>query len=205
MRLSFIIPVCIAAGLFAGVGALFLFPQFFNLSSTSAPQVTSSGKALVGGPFSLVDHHGNKISEKSYAGKFKLIYFGYTFCPDVCPTELQVISSALDMLGDKAAPIQPIFITVDPARDTVAIMAEYVSNFHESFVGLTGTPEQVTAAAKAYRVYFSKAKSADADDDSYLMDHSSIIYLMDGRGGFLKHFNFGTKPKALAEELKKYL
>ena len=203
MRLSFIIPVCIAAGLLAGGGLLLLFPQFFGINQTATPHVTSSGKALIGGPFSLIDQHGKPVSEKSYAGKFKLIYFGYTFCPDVCPTELQVISAALDILGDKAAPIQPIFITVDPARDTVAIMAEYVSNFHESFVGLTGTPEQVAAAAKAYRVYFSKAKTED--DDSYLMDHSSIIYLMDANGDFIKHFNFGTKPKALAEELKKYL
>lgn len=204
MRFSFIITICIAAGLLTGAGLLYLFPQIFGLPSTPGSQVVSSGKALIGGPFTLVDHHGNTVSEKSYQGKLTLVYFGYTFCPDVCPTELQVISSALDMLGEKASTIQPIFITVDPERDTVALMADYVTHFHESFVGLTGTVEQIKSAAKAYRVYYSKAKS-DAPDEDYLVDHSSIIYLMNRQGKFIKHFNFGIKPPELATELKKYL
>lgn len=204
MRASFIITICVAAGLLAGSVLLFLFPQVFGLSPTANTHVASSGKALIGGPFSLIDHHGKEVSEKSYQDKFKLIYFGYTFCPDVCPTELQVISSALDILGDKAKLIQPLFVSVDPERDTVAILAEYVTNFHSSFVGLTGTPDQVKSAAQVYRVYYSKAKS-EASDKDYLMDHSSIIYLMNKQGEFVKHFNFGVNPTELAAEIEKLL
>src|SRR5690606_11015171 len=111
--------------------------------------VRTVGEALVGGPFALTDHTGERVTDQDFRGRYMLVYFGYTWCPDVCPTELQVISSALDELGDKAAQIRPIFITVDPERDTVAQMADYVANFHPSFVGLTGSSEEVAAVAKA--------------------------------------------------------
>ncbi len=204
MRSSVLITICVAAGLLVGGALLFLFPQTFNLDSPPGTQVKSSGKALIGGPFSLVDHNGKKVSEKTYSGKFMLIYFGYTFCPDVCPTELQVMSNALDNLGEKAKRIQPIFISVDPERDTVAVMADYMTNFYDSFVGLTGTAEDIKAAANNYRVYYAKAKG-EASNEDYLMDHSSIIYLMNERGEFVKHFSFGVKPDELAAGIKKFL
>ena len=129
-----------------------------------------------------------------------LVFFGYTYCPDICPTELQVISAALDELGAKGAAIQPIFVTVDPQRDTPEILKTYVSNFHPRLIGLTGTPEAIAAAARAYRVYYSKAPGADAEN--YLMDHSTIIYLMGPDGTFLKHFTYTTDARQLAKELE---
>jgi cytochrome oxidase Cu insertion factor (SCO1/SenC/PrrC family) len=160
----------------------------------------SSGNALVGGPFELVAHTGEKVSDRDFRGKYMLITFGYTYCPDVCPAELQVISAALDMLGEKAKEIQPLFITVDPQRDDVKSLAQYMPNFHPRFVGLTGTPEAIDRAAKAYRVYYAKGKDSGGGD--YLMDHSSIIYLMDKGGTFIKHFSYQTDAKALAKSIE---
>jgi len=204
MRPSLLISLCVAAGLFAGGFLLFLFPQTFGLDPQQNRQIKTSGKALIGGPFSLIDHTGKRVNEKTYAGKFMLIFFGYTFCPDVCPTELQVMSVAMDNLGSQAKRIQPLFITIDPDRDTVGQMAEYVSNFHGSLVGLTGSAQEIAGAAKSYRVFYARAKG-DAAKEDYLMDHTSNIYLMDEKGEFIKHFPFGVKPDELAAEIKKVL
>ena len=163
------------------------------------PGVTGSGQALVGGPFSLVDHTGKRVTEKDFLGKYPLIFFGYTYCPDICPTELQVMSAALDQMGEAGNAIQPVFITVDPQRDAPQVLKAYVENFHPRLMGLTGTVDEVAVAAKAYRVYYSKASGAAAGD--YLMDHSSILYLMGPDGKFLKHFTYTTDAKALAVEL----
>ena len=166
------------------------------------PLVRSSGKALIGGPFTLIAHTGKRMSDKDFRGKYMLIYFSYTFCPDVCPAELQVMSAALDKLGKRAEKIQPLFITVDPERDDVKQMAQYVDHFHKSFVGLTGTVDEVKLAAKKYRVYFAKTvdKSSSA---KYLMDHSSLIYLMDDKGEYVTHFAYGTDPDKIAERISK--
>ena len=164
----------------------------------------SSGTAAIGGPFTLTDQTGKAVTDKTYAGKYELIYFGYTFCPDACPTDLQVMSSALDMLGSEAARIQPIFITIDPERDTVPVMADYVSHFHPSLIGLTGTPEQTAAAAKAYRVYYKKAPSP-VEGGVYLMDHSSFTYLMGPDGGFLESFAPGTDPEDMARRVREIM
>jgi protein SCO1/2 len=160
----------------------------------------SSGTALVGGPFELTAHTGTRVRSEDFRGKYMLIFFGYTFCPDICPAELQVISNALDQLGETAREIQPIFITIDPERDTPSVLASYMRNFHSLFLGLTGTPEEIEKATKAYRVYYAKAGDAQAGD--YLMDHSSIIYLMNKEGTFLKHFSYGTDAKALAQGIR---
>jgi cytochrome oxidase Cu insertion factor (SCO1/SenC/PrrC family) len=160
----------------------------------------SSGRALVGGPFELVAHTGQRVSDRDFRGKYMLVTFGYTYCPDVCPAELQVISSALDQLGEKAREIQPLFITIDPERDDVKALSQYMPHFHPQFLGLTGSPEAIDKAAKAYRVYYAKAKDSGAKD--YLMDHSSIIYLMDKGGTFLKHFSYQTDAKALAKAIE---
>ena len=130
-----------------------------------------------------------------------LVFFGYTYCPDVCPAGLQVMTSALDELGAGADVIQPLFITIDPERDTVEVMASYVENFHERMVGLTGSADQIAGVAKAYRVYYKKA----GDDADYLMDHSSILYLMGPDGKFLKHYVYGTDAEALAKQIKQEL
>lgn len=164
----------------------------------------TGGQAAIGGPFSLVDHTGKAVTEAEYRGKFTLIYFGYTFCPDVCPTELGVMAAAYDKLTLlEQSKLQPLFITVDPARDTVAVMKDYVAAFHPKLIGLTGSEEQVAQAAKAYKVYAAKAKGDDPK--SYTMDHSSILYLMGRDGKFIAHFPHGTTADELAAGLKKHL
>lgn len=157
----------------------------------------------IGGPFTLVDQTGATVSDTTWRGKLMLIYFGYGFCPDVCPTELQIMSGALDALGDDAARVQPIFITVDPERDTVEFMADYVSHFHPDMVGLTGTEAAINEAAKAFRVYHRKAVDDSATD--YLVDHSSFVYLMGPDGNFLTMFNTGTDPHTMAQTIQSYL
>ena len=167
-----------------------------------AAQPQGSGVALVGGPFSLTDQDGRRVTEKDFLGRYMLVFFGFTYCPDICPTELQVMTAALDAMGPAAEKIQPVFVSVDPERDTPEVMKAYVANFGPRLIGLTGTPEEIAAMAKAYRVYYAKAANQNAPGD-YLMDHSSIIYLMDEDGSFVKHFAYTTDVEKLTSELKK--
>lgn len=166
----------------------------------SASRMAPSPAAQVGGPFTLTDQTGKTVTDADFRGRHMLIYFGYTFCPDVCPTELATMARALDALGPPADRVAPLFISVDPRRDTVAHMADYVALFHPKLVGLTGTPEQVAAAAKAYRVYYAKA--GDTSGDDYLMDHSSFIYWMGPDGKFVAVFPAGTTSDEMAEKLR---
>ncbi|AWK86766.1 SCO family protein [Azospirillum thermophilum] len=156
----------------------------------------------IGGRFTLTDHTGRTVTDADYRGKYLLIYFGYTYCPDVCPTELGVMAQALDRLDPaKAAKVQPLFVSVDPERDTVAHMKDYVALFHPRLVGLTGTPEQIRDVARAYRVYYAKAPQKDGGPSDYLMDHSSFIYLMGPDGAFVGVYPAGTTPEQMAENL----
>ena len=157
--------------------------------------------ALIGGPFTLKDGNGGTVSDQTLKGRPYLVYFGYTHCPDVCPTELAKISDILSKMGDKAIPV--LFITVDPERDTPKVMQDYVSSFNPAIVGLSGTPQAVEAAEKAFRVYARKGEP-QADGD-YSMDHSSVIYLMDKNGGFAQAFNIERQPADAAKELEQYL
>lgn len=168
-----------------------------------APKMEQGAAVSIGGPFNLVDQHGRTVTEADFRGRYMLIYFGYTFCPDVCPTELQAMSQAVDQLGPAGEKVTPVFITVDPARDTVEQLAGYAEHFHPRLVALTGSPEQVAAAAKVYRVYYKKVEQEDSAE--YLMDHSSIIYLMGPEGEFLTHFSYGTEPARMAEKIKEFL
>jgi cytochrome oxidase Cu insertion factor (SCO1/SenC/PrrC family) len=156
----------------------------------------------IGGPFSLTDQHGNTVTEADYRGRYMLIYFGFTYCPDVCPTTLATMAEALDLLGDEAEPIVPILITVDPERDTPEQLKMYVSHFSPRFVGLTGTPEQIASVAKEYKVYYAKAAEEGADADAYTMDHSSITYLMGPDGAYVRHFSHATTADQMAERLR---
>lgn len=164
----------------------------------------SVGQALVGGPFTLTDQNGKRVTEQDFRGKLMLIYFGFTYCPDVCPTALQVMAAALDKLGPKGERITPVLISVDPERDTPAQLAQYVKSFHPRLVGLTGSPQEVEAAAKAYRVYFKKV--ADPKSTAgYTMDHSSIVYVMGPDGQYRAHFTHATSPDVMAERLARLL
>ena len=154
------------------------------------------GSELVGGSFELIDQDRNRITNNSFPNKFKIIYFGFTFCPDVCPMGLTTISEALDSLGTKAKHIQPIFITLDPLRDTAEVLKSYKENFHESIIFLTGSEEQIRSVAKLYKVYFQRT----TDDNDYLIDHSAITFIMAPSGGYLKHFG----PNATAVEFSNF-
>ncbi len=161
------------------------------------------GTVQIGGPFTLVDQMGQVRTEATFRGKFTLVYFGYTFCPDVCPMELATMSAAIDALGPDGAKVVPVFITIDPARDTVERLKSFARNFHPRLVALTGTQEQVAAAARAYRVYYAKADEGAGDD--YLMDHTSIIYLIDGEGRYAAHFTYGMAAEQMAARIAEFL
>jgi cytochrome oxidase Cu insertion factor (SCO1/SenC/PrrC family) len=159
--------------------------------------------AAVGGPFTLTDQNGVVRHDTDFRGKLMLIYFGYTYCPDACPAALTVMTSALDELGETAKEVQPIFITVDPERDTVAQMKSYASNFHPRLLALTGGVAETTAAARAYRIYFQKVKPEGGGD--YLVDHSSLTFLMGRDGKFLTYFGPDVTADQMAAAIKKYL
>ncbi len=164
----------------------------------------STGKALVGGPFSLIDQTGKAVTDKDFKGRYLLVFFGYTFCPDICPSGLQVISAALDQLGQDADKITPVFISIDPARDTPEKMGAYVKSFHPRLIGLTGSPADVAAAIKAYRVYAKKVPD-DRSPADYTMDHSSVVYLMGPTGELVTFSAEISKPDVLAQQLRKGL
>jgi protein SCO1/2 len=166
--------------------------------------VQSSGTALVGGPFSLVGADGKPVTDRDFRGRYMLIFFGFTHCPDICPAELQVIAQALEQLGDKAKNVVPIFITLDPERDTPEAMGNYLKSFGPNFVGLTGSPEAIAAAAKAYRVSYAKVEDKESAAD-YGVDHSALVYLMDPKGRYVTHFSYGLSAAQMAEKLGKLL
>ena len=158
--------------------------------------------SAIGGPFHLVDQNGKRVTDADLKGKWSLVYFGYTHCPDACPTALNEIAIALDELGPKRDAVRPVFITVDPERDTSEVLKSYVTSFDAPILALTGTAEEVAQAAKGYRVYY--AKHSEAGDD-YSMDHSSVIYVMDPEGRFTASFTHQNTPEEIAERLKKLL
>ena len=160
------------------------------------------GRGPIGGPFTLTDQSGHRRSDSEFRGKLEIVYFGYTFCPDVCPTDLMAITQALDTLGPKAAAIQPIFISIDPERDS-SVMGEYLRAFHPSFVGLTGTPKEIRKVATSYKAFYSRVEDARGGD--YTIDHSGVIYLIGREGEYLGFMPPQTAPARLVEILRKYL
>lgn len=185
-------------GLAAGVMSAVLLATL----PSGLPTAQTTGKALVGGPFSLVDASGKRVTEKDFAGRPLLVYFGFTHCPDVCPAGLQVIAAALDKLGDKAGGLSAVFITVDPERDPPELIGRYVASFHKDIVGLSGTPDDIAAVTRAYRVYTRKVPDERSPGD-YSMDHSSFMYLMDANGEYMRHFPHSVDAGELADALSK--
>ena len=162
-------------------------------------------EAAPGGPFALTDQFGKPRSDADFRGQYMLVFFGFTNCPDICPIELQTMSDALDRLDARqAAKITPIFITVDPARDTPDVLRAYVANFHPRLVALTGSAEAIGTVAKSYRVFYAKATGANAPSDpaAYILNHSAVVYLMGPAGEYVAHFNPGTTAQAMAEDLR---
>jgi protein SCO1/2 len=201
-RRLFTLLVVSAAVLAAGIVAAIITIKVSEVRTASslAPsgQIQVSGDFNVGGPFTLTNQDGQRVTDKDFAGRFQLIYFGYTFCPDVCPTELNTMSLALQQVGSRVR-IVPIFITIDPARDTPESLKAYLSSFGPDFVGLTGSDEEIAAIAKEYRVYYKKS---DGDGDNYGMDHTSLVYLMTPNGKLVALFRAGATPEDIADGIK---
>ncbi|MGC2198542.1 MAG: SCO family protein [Stellaceae bacterium] len=195
----FLILAAILAGLVVlGTGG------FLALTMREGPRGVA-GSALagaIGGPFQLTDQNGKTVTDADLKGKWSLVYFGYTHCPDACPTALNDIAVALSELGPKSDAVRPVFITVDPERDTPQSLKEYVTAFDAPILALTGTAEQVAKAAKEYRVYYAKHPEPGGD---YSMDHSSVIYVMDPEGRFTASFTHESAPEQIAERLKKLI
>jgi cytochrome oxidase Cu insertion factor (SCO1/SenC/PrrC family) len=162
-----------------------------------------SGRAPVGGPFELTDQTGRRRTDADFHGKLVVLYFGYTYCPDVCPTELQSISLALDKLGKATEAVQPLFITVDPERDTPARLAEYVSSFHPRLIGLTGSVAEIRKTAIAYRTFF--AKNSATTPGEYSVDHTGFIYLVGKDGRYRGFLPPGASPDAIADAIRTQL
>ena len=185
------------------VGFLAMIGYWISQSPMDKPPAPPA--AAIGGPFTLVDHQGRPVTEDYFKGRLMLVYFGYTFCPDVCPTALTDMGDALGILGAAADKVTPVFITVDPDRDTPEHMKEYLKFFHPRMIGLTGTPEQTAAALKAYKVFSAKAPVEGGDAGDYLMDHTSIIYLMGPDGAYKTHFSHGAGAEDMAKGIRKFL
>ena len=189
-----LIAVVFAAILVVGAGVL------LGIVLKEGPR-GAAGTALanaIGGPFQLVDQNGKTVTDADLKGKWHLVFFGYTHCPDTCPTALNEMALALDQLGPKKSSVGVMFITVDPERDTPAVLKDYLASFDAPVVGLTGTPAEVAQAAKDYRVYYAKHPRPDG---GYDMDHSAVIYIMDPQGRFTATFT----PDAPADEIAKRL
>ncbi len=165
-------------------------------------RTVSAGEADIGGPFTLVDQNGKTRTDADFRGRFLLIYFGYSFCPDVCPTTLQEMSDAFGKLGANKSRVVPVFITVDPARDTPRVLKEYLKSFGPDFVGLTGSLKQVSQAARVYRVYIRRHPLPGGN---YSMDHSGVIYLMGPDGRFVTYYEDEIGPDKMAEDLRRRL
>jgi protein SCO1/2 len=187
-------PIRLVAALLAV--ALVGFAAFMLTNPSERPRA-----ALIGGAFALQDGDGKTVSDQTLKGRPFLVYFGYTHCPDVCPTELARISDILGKMGDK--PIPALFITVDPERDPPKVMQDYVSSFNPAVIGLSGSQQAIEATEKTFRVYARKGKPQP--DGDYSMDHSSIVYLMDKNGAFVEAFNVERSPDEAAKDLEKYL
>jgi protein SCO1/2 len=179
---------------------LLIYYQLEGSAVVTVQDRPGQGTPQIGGDFTLTDQYGTKRSTSEFHGKYQLIYFGYSFCPDICPLGLQNMSGALKTLGRDLDDVVPIFVTIDPERDTVENLKIYATNFHSKFTMLTGSPQEIAAVLKIYKVYAAKAKP-DGTMADYLMDHSTLIYLMDRQGHFLKSFPHTMPPEELAKAL----
>ncbi len=163
-----------------------------------------AARVNVGGAFTLTNQEGVTVTDEDFRGGYTLIYFGYTYCPDLCPTELQTITFALDELGDDAKKITPLFVTIDPTRDTVEAMRDYVSHFHPRLVGLTGTDQQIKQITKSFGVYYTVSDD-DGSSTEYLMDHSTTLFLMGPDGQYRTHLRASATAKEMANAIKPHL
>lgn len=168
-----------------------------NRLSPDAPVSEEQGKgeALVGGDFNFVNQDGAKVTNNDFRGKVMMVFFGFTSCPDICPVTSATFAKALELLGDKAIQVAPVFISVDPETDTPEVLKKFLANFDKRIIGLTGTEQQVEAAASAYKAYFAKATNSEGNQT---IDHSGFIYIMDKNGKYVKHFSYDANAEEIA-------
>ena len=193
VQLCFLRPLILSSVMFAS-----------TLIMSEPPTRAATSPVTIGGPFTLSTPDGTTVTDQTYRGKWLLVYFGYTFCPNSCPTMLLEIATALKKLGPDAAKVQPLFITVDPQRDTPEVMQQYTQSFDPRIIGLTGTPQQIAAVAEEYGAYYVRHQTGPSAED-YVMDHSVYLYLMDPGGNYVRAFDSGTSGDRIADALRKLL
>ncbi len=201
---SNVINIIIGMSLLIGVGALYLLLSLRTPDKPLAGQVNIyEDNAKIGGDFELIDQNGAVFSSDKLKGKLSLVYFGFTSCPDICPTSLNKITKAVEIVSKNKIDIVPVFITIDPRRDTPVVLKEHLKYFHPKFIGLTGNEKQIREVADNFKVYYAKSASDESDNDQdYMLDHSSFTYLMDKNGKYLKHFYLESSPNEIMEFLK---
>jgi protein SCO1 len=193
-----LLAIVLAALLVVAAGALLVLGLHDNARGMRGSLLASA----IGGPFEMVDQNGQKFTEANLNGKWHLVFFGFTHCPDACPTTLNEVALAIDQLGDRRGEVGVVFISVDPERDTPEVLKSYVSSFDAPITALSGTPEQVAQVAKAYRVYFAKRQRPDG---GYDVDHTAALYVMDPQGRFTATFSPQTGVDAMVERLQQLL
>jgi protein SCO1/2 len=197
-----ILAFAFAGGVIAASGWLLWPPMAAEPSAAALMDAVMWNKGQIGGPFTLIDQDGRRRTDADFRGKLLLIYFGYTYCTDICPTDLQTISTAIDRLGPAGESVQPLFITVDPEHDTPEAIKLYVSLFHPRLVGLTGSLKQIKTIARAYKVYY--AKNEESKKSESVIDHSGFIFLV-GRDGYLGFFPPGTSAERIIDSLRQQI
>ncbi|KAJ2802727.1 Cu-binding protein [Coemansia helicoidea] len=204
-------PIGVSLFLLTSAGIVYYFTvvkaQVREERAQAKAKMETTGKAAVGGPYQLTDQDGNEATDKTFHGKFALVYFGFCHCPDICPDELDKMGDALDIMDRSPATkdaVQPVFITCDPQRDSPEAIKSYLQQFHPKFVGLTGSVDQVRTACKAYRVYFSKPPKVAPNQD-YLVDHSIFSYLMDPDGQFVDVYGKDKTAQQMADGITAYI
>lgn len=183
-----------------GIGGVYLSFQKKEVVRVS----NISGESMIGGDFTLIDQNGETVYDSDFRGRLMLVFFGFTHCPNICPTDLFIMSQVMKNLDKNSGKLAPIFITIDPERDTSVKLKGYLENFHPSLIGLTGSAEQIQKVTQAYKVYYSKVEEKNSDLE-YNMDHSTFMYLMDYKGGYLTHFSHNTEVMEIVNTIKKYI
>jgi protein SCO1 len=185
------------------LSCLYASPQYHHISHAPCDSLDAAGKPAIGGPWSLVDLDGNLVTNTNFEGKWLLLYFGFARCPDICPSEMMKVGRVMDALKKEyphiASQVVPVFVSIDPARDSLQALREYAKDFHPDYIFLTGTPQQVKQMAKSYRVYFSKAD--EGVDGDYLVDHSIVIYFHDPSGDLADCFTQSMRPSDVMDKI----
>ena len=195
-RLIAILAVAAVVGLMGGVWIATEMGKSDDQFAQCRANTVAGGAGAIGGPFELVNAAGQTVTDADVITEPSLLYFGYTFCPDVCPLDVQRNAVAVDVLQERGMSVTPVFISIDPKRDTPEVVGDYAANMHERMIGLTGSPEQVKAASQAYRTYY---KAQEGDDEYYLVDHSTFSYLVLPEHGFVEFFRREVTPEQMAD------